>query len=151
MSLCWPERPRRGSFVELRCFLLNVRCSRLQQAACLLITLGDCTAVGDNIIMQHVFWLLQAEQAAAARVSADDVVAARQAADALWSWREGSSASAAQMAQMLFSGSLQVWRLCCLETQLGWCPASFKKLCCSTIQGISRFVQAHRGQPSTQA
>ena len=62
---------------------------------------------------------LQAEQAAAARALANDAVAARQAADAQWSWREGSSASAAQVAQMLFSGSLQVQRLCCLALQLG--------------------------------
>ena len=113
----------------------SVCCSRLQQAACLLITPENYTAVGDNTMMQHDFWLLQAEQATAARALADDVVAARRAADALWSWREGSSASAAQVAQMLFSGSLQVWRLRCLETQLGWCLVSFQKLCCSTIQG----------------
>ena len=87
--------------------------------------------------MQHNDWPLQAEQAAAARALADDGVAARQAADAQWSWREGASASAAQVAQMLFSGSLQVWQLCCLALQLDRTLVCVKTLCCSTIQGIS--------------
>ena len=94
--------------MALFCFLLNVCCGRLQFAACLLINPEHCTAIEDNTIKQHNIWPLQAEQGAAARALADNAVAARQAADAQWSWRDGSSASAAQVAQMLSSGSLQV-------------------------------------------